>query len=159
MKKFIVLFIVLVMIAGFVITSLACLSVPIDIKPESCPNPLNVKSKGVLTVAILGTEGFDVNDIDPSTILLNGKAPLRWAIEDVATPDKPFVGKEECMECTTDGSDGYTDLVLKFDTPAVVDAIGEVDDGECFVLRLTGELFDGTLIAGEDVVLIRKKGK
>ena len=34
--------------------------VPIDIKPQSCPNPLNVNSKGVLPVAILGTDTFDV---------------------------------------------------------------------------------------------------
>jgi hypothetical protein len=44
----------------------------IDIKPQSFPNPLNVKSKGVLPVAILGTEDFDVSEIDVSSILLEG---------------------------------------------------------------------------------------
>ena len=43
-------------------------TVDIDIKPTSCPNPLNVKSKGVLPVAILGTASFDVNDVDVSTV-------------------------------------------------------------------------------------------
>ena len=62
------------------------LDVPVDIKPTSCPNPLNVKSKGVLPVAILGTVDFDVSDIDPATVLLEGVPPLRWALEDVATP-------------------------------------------------------------------------
>jgi len=40
------------------------LMVNIDIKPASCPNPLNVKSKGMLAVAILGSQDFDVNTID-----------------------------------------------------------------------------------------------
>ena len=91
MRKFIVISIVLLMIAGFVITSLAC--EPIDIKPQSCPNPLNVKKKGVLPVAILGTADFDVNEVDPATVELEGVAPLRWDWEDVATPDWPLEDK------------------------------------------------------------------
>ena len=42
-------------------------TVALDIMPQSCPNPLNAKSKGVLPVAILGTRGtpdFDVSTID-----------------------------------------------------------------------------------------------
>ncbi len=161
MKKFIVISIVLLMISGFVITSLACVEVAIDIKPESCPNPLNVKGKGVLSVAILGTEDFDVTEVDPLTVLLEGVAPLRWDLEDVATPYEPFLGKEDCMDCTTDGPDGYQDLTFKFDTQEIVDALGEVNDGDCLVLELTGELFEGTPIdiKGEDVMLIIKKGK
>ena len=157
MRKFIVISIVLLMIAGFVITSLAC--EPIDIKPQSCPNPLNVKKKGVLPVAILGTADFDVNEVDPATVELEGVAPLRWDWEDVATPDWPLEDKEDCMDCTTDGSDGILDLTLKFDVQEVIAALGDVEDEECLTLTLTGELFDGTPIVGEDVVLILKKGK
>ena len=166
MKKFIVISIVLLMLAGFVITSLACLPVPIDIKPESCPNPLNVKKKGVLPVAILGTEGFDVTRVDPASIRLVGVAPLRWDWEDVATPFEPYLGKEDCMEdCITDGPDGLLDLTLKFDVQEVVVALGlgVVEDGECLVLTLTGNLlpiFGGTSIDfSEDRVLILNKGK
>ncbi len=57
-----------------------------DIKPGSCPNPLNVKSNGVLPVAILGTATFDVNDIDVSTLEINGVSPIKSSIEDVAAP-------------------------------------------------------------------------
>jgi len=140
------------------------IEVEIDIKPQSCPNPLNVKSQGVLPVAILGTDVFDVTQIDPATIELEGVAPLRWALEDVATPSGYLVDVNEpdCSLCTEEGPDGYPDLVLKFDTQAVVDAIGDVDDGECFVLTLTGNLkeeYDAMSIMGKDVVLIVKKGK
>ena len=157
MRKFIVISIVLLMLAGFAITSSA--QVAVDIKPESCPNPLNVKGKGVLSVAILGTADFDVTQVDPATVILEGVYPLRWDWEDVATPDEPFVDKEDCMDCTTDGSDGILDLTLKFDVQEVIAALGDVEDEECLTLTLTGELFDGTPIVGEDVVLILKKGK
>lgn len=134
--------------------------VPVDIKPQSCPNPLNLNSRGVLPVAILGTDSFDVTEVDPSTVLLQGVGPLRWALEDVATPFEPFTGKEDCFEdCTTEGPDGYFDLTLKFDRQAVVAALGDVGDGECLVLELTGSLYNSNSFTGEDVVLIRKKGK
>jgi hypothetical protein len=123
----------------------------IDIKPQTCPNPLNTKSKGVLSVAILGTEGFDVTTIDPVSILLQGVAPIRWSIEDVSTP------ADEQNDCTTEGADGFDDLTLKFDAQEIVDALGNVGDGDEMVLTLTGELFDGTLIEGEDCVIIKSE--
>ena len=46
-------------------TSIPILQVPIDIKPGSCPNPINVKSKGVLPVAVVGNSSFDVTQVDP----------------------------------------------------------------------------------------------
>jgi hypothetical protein len=93
------------------------ISVDVDIKPGSCPNPLNKKSKGVLPVAVLGTEDFDVTAIDPETIELTlegvegGVSPLRWNYEDVATP---FEG--ELCDCHELEGDGILDLTLKFDT-------------------------------------------
>ena len=157
MRKFIVLSIVLLVLVGFAITSSAVppVVVAVDIKPESCPNPLNVKGKGVLPVAILGAEGFDVTQIDLTTVMLEGVAPLRWDWEDVATP-------REDDECNPAGEDGYIDLTLKFDVQDVVIALGVVDDGDEPELTLTGNLlpaYGGTPIAGEDVIIIIKKGK
>ena len=131
----------------------------LDIKSTSCPNPLNLKSKGVLPVAILGTEDFDVTEIDPTSVLLEGVAPLRWAIEDVATPFDGEITEGCCECCTTEGPDGYDDLTLKFDKQAIVAALGDVGDGDCIVMTLTGSLYDGTLILGEDVGKIIKKGQ
>jgi hypothetical protein len=131
-------------------------AVAADVKPTGCPNPLNVGSKGVLPFAILGTGDFDVTTIEPSTVTLGGVAPLRWNIEDVATPYEPFVGKTDPYQCNTLGPDGYLDIVFKFDTEEITAALGEVNDGEVFLLQLGGELQDGTPISGEDVVIIRK---
>jgi len=133
--------------------------VSLDIKPTSCPNPVNLKSKGVLPIAILGTEDFDVAEIDPETVLLEGVAPLRWALEDVATPYEPYTGKEDCMDCNEFGPDGYNDLTFKFDKEEIIAALGEVEDGDCIVLAIQGELFDGIAIYGEDVIKVLKKGK
>jgi len=64
----------------------AYVEVAVDIKPESCPNPLSVKEKGALSVAIVGTEEFDVTQVDPATVTLAGVSPLRWDVEDSAIP-------------------------------------------------------------------------
>jgi hypothetical protein len=130
----------------------------LDVKPGSCPNPLNVKSKGVLPVAILGTAGFDVTRIDPATLRLEGVAPLHWSIADVG---RPFAGVPAgCQSCTTGGPDGYPDITLKFDTQALAAALGPVSDRECRVVHLTGKLSSSagaTPIVGEDVLTILKK--
>ena len=130
--------------------------VNIDIKPGSWPNPINVKSKGVLPVAICGTRDFDVTQIDPETIRLEGVAPLRWSFEDVATPYTGGLDGGHELE-----ADGYLDLVLHFNTQEMVTALGSVNDGDVLNLILTGDLkpaHGGTPIQGEDTVVIKKKG-
>jgi hypothetical protein len=132
--------------------------VPVDIRPGSCPNPINVDTKGILPVAILGTDTFDVTQVDPASVLLEGVYPLRWSLEDVSTPYEPFINKPlDPYACNTSGPDGYMDLSLKFDNLAVAAAIAPVTDGEVRILKLTGMLkpeFGGKQIIGEDVVVI-----
>lgn len=130
---------------------------PVDIKPGSCPNPFQMKAQGVLPVAILGTASFDVNDVDPATVRLEGVAPLRYSLEDVAAPFEPYYGKQASMDCTTAGPDGFVDLSLKFSHPDVAAALGAVSDREARPLTLTGMLLDGSPFAGQDVVLILSK--
>jgi hypothetical protein len=129
--------------------------VGVDIKPQSCPNPLNTKSKGVLPVAVLGSADLDVSTIDPSTVTLNGVPALRSGIEDVSGPVQ---GGEDC-ECTEDGADGYDDLTLKFDKQAVVAALGGANDGDVIALHLVGNTWDGQELRGADCVIVKVKGK
>ncbi len=134
----------------------------VDIKPSSCPNPLNVKSKGVLPVAILGTDDLDVTTIDLNTVQLMGVVPVRSDYEDVGTPYYPLIGKEDKFDCHEEGGDGIGDLSLKFDRQEIVQAIeqaseDEVVDGKVLTLSLTGNLledFGGNEINGEDVIII-----
>jgi hypothetical protein len=136
------------------------MEVSLDIKPRSCPNRLNTKSRLFISAAILGSEYFDVSEVDISTVQLEGVEPLRWSFRDVATPFLPMLGKVDCEEdCNNLGSDGFMDLTLKYDTQEIVRALGEVEDGQCLTLQLTGNLLDGTPIVGEDVVVIIKRGR
>lgn len=131
---------------------IAIVQVAFDIKPGSCPNPVNLRSNGVLPVAVLGTEDLDVSTIDPSSLSLQGVYPLRWSYEDVATPyDGDLDG---CISCSEDGPDGYTDLTLKFATQEIKNVLGDVVRGDHVVLELTGALMDGVPLAGEDMLVI-----
>jgi hypothetical protein len=156
----------------------------LDIKSNSCPNPLNAgkgnsefwvyvddefdisssgassdalakahsgKRRGVLPVAILGTDDFDVSEIDVASVMLEGVPFLRHNYEDVSTPVPDDAG--EC-ECTDIGPDGFIDLTMKFDKNAIINEIGEVNVGDVIPLTLTGELLDGTPIEGVDCVVI-----
>jgi hypothetical protein len=135
------------------------IEVSVDIKPGSCPNPLNVKSSGVLPIAILGTDDYDITTIDPTSIRLAGVEPIRSSYEDVATP----VSDTNDCNCTEEGPDGFLDLTLKFKTQRIVEAVGDVNDGDVRVLTLTGVLFDPmpfeTPIEGADCILIRGRHK
>jgi len=131
------------------------IEVAVDIKPGSCPNPLNVRSKGVLPVAILGTEDFDVKAIDVASIRLAGVGPDRSSYEDVAAP----ISNSNGCNCITDGPDGFLDLTLKFETQRIVEAIGDVNDGDEVQLELIGVLFDDTPVEGADCILIRGRHK
>ena len=128
----------------------SCILVRVDVKPQSCPNPLNVESEGVLPVAVLGTEDFDVNTIDIASVRLSGVAAVRSRLEDAAGP---VSGGNEC-ECTTAGPDGYADLTLKFETEEIVETLGDVNDGDVVTLALEGVLSDETAIKGGDCVVI-----
>jgi len=124
------------------------LTVAVDIKPGSDKNPVNVKSKGVLPVTILGSADLDVESIDVDSLLLAGVPPIRYSIGDV-----------ESVDDQTLTPDGFKDLKLKFRTVDIVQAIGEVSDGEVGALELTGNLSDGTVITGTDQITVLVKGK
>jgi hypothetical protein len=131
--------------------------VAVDIKPGSCPNPLNLTSGGMLPLALLGSEELDVSEIDVATIRLAGVEPVRSSFEDVAAP---LADGSEC-DCTEEGSDGYLDLTLKFKArqiaEEIINTVGDVNEGEVLVLPVTGALYDGTAIEGEDCVRIAGK--
>ena len=129
------------------------IEVYVDIKPGGCPNSLNLGSRGVLPVAILGTDDFDVGDVDFGSVRLVGVAPLRSSFEDVATP---FTGITtlDPNACHDLEGDGFLDLSLKFGTQEIVTALGALP--ACVLqLTLTGNLVDGTPIHGYDVMIVR----
>lgn len=141
--------------------------IAVDIKPGSCPSPLNVRSQGVLPVAIYGSDSIDVTTIDPASIFLTREggeemvpvAPIRLSYDDAGTPSE---GEPCACDGTDDGldddlnNDGITDLTLKFKVQDLVAglALDEVESKTIIPLVMLGETENGSLIMGEDCVKI-----
>ena len=130
------------------------MDLPVDVKPGSNVNPVNLRSKGVLPVAVLGSADLDVTMIDPTTIRLNGEEPLRWSIEDVCgpmpDPVDPMIDDYDDMETP----DGYDDLTLKFDSEDIAGALGDPARGDIVTLYFSAETSDGITLTGEEDILI-----
>lgn len=126
----------------------------VDIKPGSDVNPLNLKSNGVLPVAILGSETFDVTQIDPTSLLLNGVPPLRWSYEDVAGHSGADMVGPDMNGDDKEVPDGYEDMTLKFFTQEITDSLGDVVRGDIVTLTMVGHLLDDSPISGYETVWI-----
>ena len=135
------------------------LEVAVDIEPRSCPNRLHVKGRGVIKVAILGSEDFDVMSVDPRTVQIDGVGPFNWKLKDAATPYDSDNMQGDCRDCTRKGRDGFLDLVLMFKRKDIAKVIEHAKDGDCLVLTLSGQTFEGQDILGDDVVRISTKKK
>lgn len=112
----------------------------IDIKPMSWPNPVNVKSKGVVPVAVLGSEMFDATTVDPMSVTLAGVMPVKWSMSDA-------------------NYDGYMDMVFHFDTQTLVGALGPVADEDQVMLPMMGMMSSGNWFYGSDTIRVLVKGK
>ena len=105
------------------------------------PDTLNLKSKGkVVTVYIELPEGYDVDDIDISTVMLNGIVPALAHPTDVGDYD----------------SDGVPDLMVKFDRSDVQDVL---EPGNEVEVTVSGQLTDGTTFEGTDTIRVIEKGR
>ena len=127
---FVVLAFILLWTAGVGLA--IAVEVEIDIKPGSDENPINLKSMGVITVAILTNDFFDATTVDPMSVKF---------------------GPGEATECHERGhiedvdEDGDLDMVLHFRTQ---ETGIEWDDTEAY---LTGYAMDGMAIEGLDVIV------
>jgi len=99
------------------------------------PDVLNLRARsGLVTVYIELPEGFDVNEIDVSSIRLNGTIPaLSWATS---------IGDYN--------NNGIPDLMVKFDRRSV-QAI--LDVGQSVEITITGEV-DGIPFSGTDTIRV-----
>lgn len=101
------------------------LEVAIDIKPGSDTNIINLKSKGVVPVAILTTGSFDAHEVDAGTVEFADAMPVQWAFEDVdgdgdedmiihfKTQDLNLVSTQELNTLSAQASDAEASAVKK----------------------------------------------
>lgn len=117
---------------------LSAIDVSIDIKPGSYPNAINLRSHGMVPVAILSEEQFDATTVDPDTVELAG------ASVEVRGKSNKYMAHEEDVN-----GDGLVDLVVQVATENLDP--GSFQDGYAI---LTAETFDGQLIEGMDEITI-----
>jgi len=104
--------------------------VKIDIKPGGNPNNINLKSRGVVPVAVLTTDDFDASTVEPSTVLFAEASPVRWTLCDVdedGDDDILFHFKtqdleldENSTEATLTGETNNEDVITATDTVCIV---------------------------------------
>lgn len=117
-----------------------CLAVDIDIKPGSDPNCINNNGHGVIPVAILGSAGLDVTQIDPATVKLEGSE-----IKAVGKSNKLLAHIEDV------NGDEINDLVVQIE-----DVDGMFCEGAA-TAEVTGSLYPeygGIPIVGHDSICI-----
>ena len=106
--------------------------VDIDIKPGNNPNSINLKSEGVVPVAVLTDAFFNVKDIVIDSVIFVGTNPLRGKFEDV-------------------DNDGDLDLILHFGTQSLQLTPTDTE------AVLTGKLNNETLVKGINFIRIISK--
>jgi sugar lactone lactonase YvrE len=107
------------------------IDVDVDIKPGGDPDASNPSSRGVTSVAILGSGTFDVLDVDATTLAFG--------------PGAASLAHRNGPHPKDANHDGIPDLLAHFST----EEAGLLPDEEVCV---TGELLDGTPFEGCDVV-------
>ena len=89
--------------------------VTIDIKPGEYPNTINLRSRGIVPVAVLTTRDFDAVTVDPFTVYFADARPIRWSDEDAdgdGDMDAIFYFRIQTLNMTRDS----TEAMLTGDT-------------------------------------------
>lgn len=133
----------------------------LDIRPNNCPNPFNPTSNGNIPISLLGSGGFAVNTVVPSSLSMKrsdgigGSVPViasSWSLQDKATP---YVFFGWCG-CAFLGLDTVVDLNIRFSNSAMAADLDLIHaPGGSFVeLVVQGQYQNGAAFSATDCVWI-----
>jgi hypothetical protein len=122
--------------SGGVMAASRGMAVQIEIAPGGFPNSINPRSRGVVPVAIFGSDSLDVADVDVTTLSFGPAG---------AAPAHDLADSFTCNRHMQDVNlDGIMDLVTHYGTRETGIACGDES------ATLTGRLQDGTPFEGTD---------
>jgi hypothetical protein len=153
---------------SFVCAPVGGLLAGVDIKPGSCPNPVNRNSNGVVPAAILGSEDFNVMNIDVNSVMISRADGVGGSVGALHGPPGPGTSEEDVgtpfdgdlCGCHAANGDGYADLTLKFRTQDMVSLLelGDLPNNSLLELVISGTLSDGTEFTGNDCIRVQGPG-
>lgn len=135
----------------------------LNIRPGSCANSVNVRSHGVVPMAILGGPDFDAASIDDSSLTLTrwdgigaSVSPKTKRSNKATLTDVAGLSRAALCDCAEVAPDGIDDLVVKFDAREMVEELElEVEPKKAsLILTLRGQLDDGTLFEVSDCIVV-----
>lgn len=140
------------------------IDVGLDVQSMQCPNPIYFNEQNI-TVVLNGSSMLDIGDIDVTSLKLFGLTPVLVTESDISTLYEPLRDKQDFMSCNILDGDGYSDLVMIYDTKQLITAIEEslgrvLVENEPIRIVLQGMMknnFLGTSITGEDFVVTPKE--
>ena len=107
---------------------------PLTVNVTIHPRTLNFKSKGKwITCYIELSDGYNVSEINISSLRLNGEIPAEPAPTEIGDND----------------NDGLPDLMVKFSRSEVIEILDRENESE---IVITGELNDGTSFSSSDTI-------
>jgi hypothetical protein len=116
-----------------IVEILETLAADLDIKPGGAPNSINPMSRGVIPVAILGSDTFDVADVDTTTLAFG--------------PGEAAPAHRRGGHARDVNGDGFVDLVSHYRTPETGITFGDAES--C----VTGATFEGVPFEGCDAIV------
>jgi hypothetical protein len=93
--------------------SVAHLAVAIQITPQQTRNPIRLRQGGRLPVAVFSSATFDATSIDPATVTLGDEVGIDTPV--AQRPNGTYFATHEDVD-----GDGWPDLVVHFEVPALV---------------------------------------
>ena len=145
MKRIQRILILMLALAALVLSATAVQATNPSIQIES-GNGIDPLSRGVIPAAVLGSDTFDVADVDVMTLLFCPTPPrgTEAGCEESPKAAAPAHGVRGHFADVND--DGFMDLLSHYRTQDAGIAFGDTE------ARVSGELLDGTPFEGRDII-------